>query len=171
MAATHNSQRYFGLSSVSGNVQTHRCRHTHIPKTPKSQHLLPALPSCSNVPALLGIKMWLSPPLLISVTSTCMAMRSSSQENPAFHGGCWRKPNSPPTKGRGHILNEGTQVLMRNLAKSTVVAAVIPSARGFRSDGRGIRKTQSSPLRKTSCSLFHPGVWVPALVSSRKPRG
>lgn len=47
-----------------------------------------------------------------------MAVRSSSQENPAFHGGCWRKPNSPPAKGRGHILNEGTQVLMRNLAKA-----------------------------------------------------
>lgn len=84
-----------------------------------------------------------------------MAVRPGSQENPAFHGGCWR---NPWTKGRGNALNDGTAVLMRYLAKSTMVAAVSPSAGGFRSGGRGIRKTQSLPVRKTSCSLFHPGV-------------
>lgn len=68
-----------------------------------------------------------------------MAMRSGSQENPVFHGGYWRKPSSSPVKGRGCILNDGIEVLMRYLAKSTIVAAVIPSAGGFRSDGRGIR--------------------------------
>lgn len=57
-----------------------------------------------------------------------------------------------------HGSRAGDLFFMRYLAKSTVVAAVIPSAGGFRSGGRGIRKTQSLPMRKTSCSLFHPGV-------------
>lgn len=38
----------------------------------------------------------------------------------------------------GHVLNDGTEVLMRYLAKSTMVAAVIPSAGRFISGGRGI---------------------------------
>lgn len=101
VTATHNPQRYFGPSSVSGNVQTQRGTDTHTSlKTPKSQHLPPVLPSCPDVPALPGT-VWLSLPLLIDVTSTCMAVRSGSLENPAFHGGCWRKPSSSCTKGRG----------------------------------------------------------------------
>lgn len=145
--------------------------HTHIPKN--TQISAPAscaslLPRCPSSPRN-GV--WLSLPLLIDVTSTCMAVTPGSQENPVFYGGCWRKPSSPQTKGRGHVLNDGAEVLMRYLAKSTTVAAVIPSAGGFTSGGRGIRKTQSLPMRKTSCSLFHPGVWVPALASARKPGG
>lgn len=142
-------------------TKTQRYRHTHIPKNP--QISAPAsctslLPRCPSSPRN---KVWHS--LLIAVTSTYVAVRSGSQENPDFHGGYWRKPSSPQTKGREHVLNNGSKGLMRYLAKSTVVAAVIPSAGGFRSGGRGIRKTQSSPMRKTSCSLFHPGVWVPPL--------
>lgn len=144
VTATHNPQRYFGPSSVSGNVQTQRYRHTHthIPKTPKSQYLPPVLPSCPEVPAL---------SLLIDVISTCMDTRPGSQENPAFHGGCWRKSSSPWIKGRGPVLNDLP-------GKKHHGCCVIPSAGGFRPGGRGIRKTQSLPMRKTSCSLFHPGV-------------
>lgn len=136
-------------------------KHTHIPKNPQISAPASCASLCPDAPALSGT-VWPSLPLLIDVASTCMAVRSGSQENPAFHGGCWRKPSSSQTKNRGHVLNDGSEVLMRYLAKSTVVAAVIPSAGGFRWGGRGIRKTQSLPVRKTSCSLFHPGVWVPA---------
>lgn len=139
MTATHNPQRYFGPSSVSGNVQTQRYTHTHTSlQTPNLSTCLLRFPPAQ--------RSQLSLPLLIDV-----GMRPGTQENPALLGGCWRKPAH-------HGSRAGDLFLMRYLAKSTMVAAVIPSAGGFRSGGRWLRKIQSLPVRKTSCSLFHPGV-------------
>lgn len=136
---------------MSGNDKhTGTDTHTSL-KTPKSQHFPPA--QRSQLPQEQSVT-------FSTFTHRCdLNLHGNEAWQPGkscFHGGCWRKPSSPQTKGR--VLNDRTEVLMRYLAKSTVVAAVIPRAGRFRSGRRGIRKTQSLPLRKTSRSLFHPGV-------------
>lgn len=94
VTATHNPQRYFGPSSVSGNVQTQRYRHTHTSlKTPNLSTCLLHFPPAQ--------RSQLSLPLLIDV-----GMRPGIQENPALHGGCWGKLSSPWIKGRGPVLYE-----------------------------------------------------------------
>lgn len=132
--------------------------HTHIPKTPKSQHLPPALPSCSDVPALPGQENVTFSTFTHKCDPDLCGCETWQPEKSCFLWWMLEEAKLTPDKGQGRVLNDGTEVLMRYLAKSTDVAAVIPRAGGFRSHGRGIRKTQSLPPRKTSSSLFSPGV-------------